>query len=241
MNNLQISLTPIRDSFLDPEILEIYYDIEHKQTWKNNWNKLNENKIWKELCFCLLSGNVAYELVQSVIIVLGKKGYLDYNWILEEKQSKELIYDLFSNPNFEPKKKDGSLRKYRYPKKRSEEIVRAAKILYSDSSLKNILENTTSDIDMRNFLANTVPGIGIKESSHFLRNIGYSNNLAIIDIHVLNFLKLNRFVDPLDRSSLTPTKYEKLESILQNLADFHGLDLGILDLAIWHFMRNRLS
>ena len=239
MSNLQISLTSIRDSFLDPEILEIYYDIEHKQTWKNNWSKLHENKIWKELCFCLLSGNVAYELVQSVITVLERKKYLDYSWILEEKQSKKILYDLFSNPNFEPKKKDGSLRKYRYPEKRSGEITRAAKILYSDSTLKSILENTKSDIEIRNFLAKNVPGIGIKESSHFLRNIGYSNTLAIIDIHVLNFLKQNQFVDPSDMSTLTPLKYEKLESVLQNLADFHELDLGILDLAIWHYMRNK--
>ncbi len=241
MNNLQISLTSIRDSFLDPSLYEIYYEIEQKQIWKNNWIKQSENKIWKELCFCLLSGNVAFELVKSVIEVLEKKGLLNYNWILEEKQSKKLIFKLFSEPNFEPKKKDGSLRKYRYPKKRSEEITKAANILYSKSSLKNILESFSSDVDVRNFLAKNIPGIGIKESSHFLRNIGYSDTLAIIDIHVLNYLKQNRFVDPLDVPNLTNSKYEKLEKILQNLAEFHGLNLGILDLAIWHYMRNKMS
>lgn len=240
LNSLQTYLTPIRDSFLEPSLLEIYFELEKNNIWKNNWRKLNEKKIWKELCFCLLSGNVAFELVKSVISVLDKKGFLDYNWIIQETKSKELIFNLFNEPNFTPKKKDGTLRKYRYPQKRSEAITKAAHILYSDSSIKEVLETAVSDSEIRNFLASTVPGIGIKESSHFLRNIGYSNTLAIIDVHVLNFLIQNNFVSHKEVQTITPSKYEKLEVILQNLAEFHGLNLGILDLAIWHHMRNQL-
>ena len=107
------------------------------------------------------------------------------------------------------------------------------------SYIKQRLEKATSVIEIRNFFAGQVPGIGIKESSHFLRNIGYSDTLAIIDVHVLNFLKENYFVNPSDVKNLTESKYEKLEIILQNLATFHGLNLGILDLAIWHYMRGK--
>ena len=238
MNNLQVSLTTISDSFLEPSLLDIYYELERNHNWKKNWIQLTENQVWKELCFCLLSGNVAFELVKSTIDVLETNGFLDFNWILEERKSHEYIFKLFNEPNFEPKKKNGELRKYRYPKKRSEEITKAAQILYSNSSLKKILEKAASDVEIRNFLAKNIPGIGIKESSHFLRNIGYSDSLAIIDIHVLRFLKQNNFVYQSDVLSLTESKYEKLEIILQNLADFHGLNLGILDLSIWHFMRN---
>lgn len=241
MSKLQMSLTAIRDSFFEPSLLEIYYKLEKNHSWKKNWAKLSEKQIWKELCFCLLSGNVAFELVKSVIDVLDDNGFLDYNWILKERQSQKLIFKLFNEPNFEPRKKDGQLRKYRYPQKRSKEITGAAKILYSNSSIKEILEKSISDVQIRNFLAKTIPGIGIKESSHFLRNVGYSNSLAIIDIHVLNFLKQNHFVNPSDIPYLTESRYEKLEIILQNLAEFHGLDLGILDLAIWHRMRNKVS
>lgn len=233
-----MSLTTIQDSFLEPSLLEIYYDLEKNQSWRNNWNGLNEYQTWKELCFCLLSGNVAFELVKSTINVLEKNGFLDYKWILEDKSSEQMIFQLFNGPNFEPKKKDGGLRKYRYPQKRSEEITKAAKILYSNSSIKEILKDAISDVDVRNFLAKKVPGIGIKESSHFLRNIGYSKSLAIIDVHVLNFLKQNHFVNPLEMSTMTESRYEKLEIILQNLAEFHGLELNTLDLAIWHYMRN---
>lgn len=219
--------------------MDIYYKLEKNYTHKKNWSVLKEKQVWKELCFCLLSGNVAFELVKSTIEVLDRKKFLDYDWILEERHSQELIFKLFSGPNFEPKKKDGQLRKYRYPKKRSEEITSAAKILYSSSSIKQRLEESTSIIEVRNFFARQVPGIGIKEASHFLRNVGYSNTLAVIDVHVLNFLKENHFVNPSDVKNLTESRYEKLEIILQNLAEFHGLNLGVLDLAIWHYMRSK--
>ena len=135
MNSLQVSLTTIGDSFLEPSLLDIYYNLEKNQTSKRKWPSLKEKQVWKELCFCLLSGNVAFELARSAVEVLDRKNFLDYDWILKERYSQKLIFELFSGPNFEPKKKNGQLRKYRYPKKRSEEITNAAKVLYSDSSI----------------------------------------------------------------------------------------------------------
>ena len=237
-SRLYMSLATIQESFLEPDLLEIYDQLDKKYILKNNWNYLSEYQIWKELCFCLLSGNVAFELVTSTIKVLEEKGFLNHEWILREKSSENMIFHLFNESNFEPKKKNGKLRKYRYPKKRSEEIIKAAKILYSNSSIKRILRDYSSDVDVRDFLSATIPGIGIKESSHFLRNIGYSNSLAIIDVHVLKFLELNYFVNSSKNSTLTKSRYKKLEIILQNLAEYHKLDLNTFDLAIWHFMRS---
>ena len=241
MNSLQVMVQPIQESILPNQLLQMYYQIEKEHNFAKKWKRLDEQQIWKELCFCLLSGNVAYELVKSTIECLEQKGFLDFAWILEEKQSQDFIFKLFNGPNFEPRKKNGELRKYRYPKKRSGEITKAAKIIYSESSIKQILENMNSDVDARNHLAETVPGLGIKESSHFLRNIGYSNSLAIIDVHVLNFLKQNQFVIWENNSSLTTKRYCKLETTLKNLSEFHDLDLAIFDLAIWHYMRNNMS
>ena len=231
------SLITIQDSLLEPSLLEIYYKLKKNQLG-NKWDQLNEYQIWKELCFCILSGNVAFELVKSTINILEEKKFLDYEWIRKNKCSERMIFQLFNGSNFEPKKKNGELRKYRYPQKRSEAITKAAKILYDTSTIKDKLSKSISDNDIRDFLITEIPGIGIKESSHFLRNIGYSNSLAIIDVHVLNFLKQNHFVDPIEISTLTISKYKKLEIILQNLAEFHGLNLNTLDLSIWHYMRN---
>jgi len=237
MCSLQLMVQPIGDSLLPDRLFQTYDRLTKEHDFRNKWESLDEQQIWKELCFCLLSGNVAFELVKSTIDVLDQKGFLDYNWIVTEKNSQEYIFNLFNNSNFEPKKKNGELRKYRYPKKRSHEIAEAAKVIYSKASIKELLKQSSSEVEIRNFLSKNIPGLGIKESSHFLRNIGFSNSLAIIDVHVLNFLKQNRFV-LWENSSLTTKKYCKLETILQNLAEFHNLDLAIFDLAIWHYMRS---
>lgn len=201
----------------------------------------SEEQLWKELCFCILSGNVAFELAKSVVDVLTERGYLDYRWMKEDSKSRITLFHELDKPNFDPRKKNGELRKYRYPRKRSAEIVRAAKTIYNDdNSIKNVLSGSSSDLDARNFFVNQISGLGIKEASHFLRNIGFTSSLAIIDVHVLSFLKEFSLVD-FDANSLTSQRYLRLEKTLRNFADYHGLNLAIFDLAVWHYMRNRES
>lgn len=228
----------ICDSLLPDQLLDIYDHLKNDSFFKHSWESLDGYSIWKELCFCLLSGNVNYDLVSSTIDVLDNKGYLNFQWIVNDSNSQHCIFDLLNNSNFEPKKKNGKLRKYRYPKKRSYQIIKAAEFIHSESSLKDFLKKFPSEIDARDFFIKNIPGLGIKESSHFLRNIGYSHSMAIIDIHVTRFIAQNGFII-WDASSLTITRYRQLEIILQNLADFHGLDLNIFDLAIWNYMRGQ--
>lgn len=240
MINLQILESQVSNTVLHRKIQHIYNELEDSLSKKKNWKFLDEQQIWSELCFCLLSGNVAYELAKSVVSVLSEKGLLDYEWIINKKNAQEKICLKFMGSNFEPKKNDGSLRKYRYPTKRSIEIVKAAKIIYSTTTIKQILSSDKSEVEIRNYFAENIPGLGIKEASHFLRNIGFANSLAIIDVHVLSFLKENDFVNYDKNSSLTTRRYVILEKILKNFAKFHNLSLSILDLAIWHYMRNRI-
>lgn len=229
----------IYDTFLPSQILKNYSNLE-KHFSKNNWCKLSEQSIWEELCFCILSGNVSYELAKSVIKVTRKNGILDYAWLKSESTSEKILFEELNSPNFEPLKINGELRKYRYPKKRSHQIKNAAVRIYETFSLKKIL-NFHDSTKVRNFIFDEIPGLGIKEASHFLRNIGYSDNLAIIDIHVFRFLQEQGLIDFSNITSLTPSKYLMAEKILQNLSGYHGLNLATLDLSIWHYMRNRIQ
>jgi len=239
LNNLQVLTTSqISDTFVPSPILNAYYRLE-KSVNHRTWYNLSEDRLWQELCFCILSGNVAFELAKSVVQVLTEKGFLDYRWMKEDNKSSLILFQELDKPHFQPRKKNGELRKYRYPKKRSAEIVNAARVLYHNNSIKKVLSDLNSDIEVRNFFVKQISGLGIKEASHFLRNIGFSNSLAIIDVHVLTFLKEFSLVDFDTNSSLTPQRYLRLEKTLKNLADYHGLDLALFDLAIWHYMRNR--
>jgi N-glycosylase/DNA lyase len=69
-------------------------------------------------------------------------------------------------------------------------------------------------------------GLGMKESSHFLRNVG-RKNLAIVDRHVLRWLEGEGYKFKL------PKDYTKAEEVLRRIAKEKRLTLAELDLIIW--------
>lgn len=226
------------DTFIPSKIMYCYHELKSSSIEKINWEERSELEIWNELCFCVLSANVQYDLVKSVMEVMAKKDLFDPVWINNDPNASVKIEIQFNKPNFEPRKINGELRKYRYPKKRAEQIVQAARILYRDNnSIKKLLRESKSDIDIRNFFAEQIPGLGIKEASHFLRNIGYSDSLAIIDVHMLSFLRIHIFSE-MNVIHLTKKMYLRIEQLLRNFVKYHGLNLAIFDLAVWNYMRS---
>jgi|YelNatPaOPRAMG01_1025707.scaffolds.fasta_scaffold20095_2 N-glycosylase/DNA lyase len=83
----------------------------------------------------------------------------------------------------------------------------------------------------REWLVENVDGLGYKEASHFLRNIG-RDNVAIIDRHILSFLHKNNYICRIPRS-LSRKTYLEIEKIMENIADENGLSLAQLDLYLW--------
>jgi N-glycosylase/DNA lyase len=75
-------------------------------------------------------------------------------------------------------------------------------------------------------------GFGLKEASHFMRNIGYSG-LAVLDRHVLRWMKLLGAIKEVPRS-LTRRRYVELEQRFITLAEELGLKLEALDLLLWY-------
>jgi N-glycosylase/DNA lyase len=72
----------------------------------------------------------------------------------------------------------------------------------------------------------------------FLRNIGFSLDLAVIDVHVLRYLAATgdgAVPSPRDVSSLK--RYEIVEERFQQLAKALGTLPGYLDTAVWVVMR----
>ncbi|MEM3553264.1 MAG: N-glycosylase, partial [Candidatus Bathyarchaeia archaeon] len=83
----------------------------------------------------------------------------------------------------------------------------------------------------REWLVKNIKGLGFKEASHFLRNVGYFN-LAIIDRHILRILSKYGFISN-NSKSLTKKVYFEIESILEMLAKKVDLTLAELDLYLW--------
>lgn len=83
----------------------------------------------------------------------------------------------------------------------------------------------------RDFLVKNVKGMGMKEASHFLRNIGY-RNLAILDRHILKNLVKYGAIEDMPKT-LTPKRYEELEERFRSFADRIGIPMDELDLLFW--------
>lgn len=238
---MQALSSQVHDSIIPLDVMRIYDDLRIKTRHREHWKQVREERLWKELVFCILSANVSYELVKSTVDVLDRRKLLDAYWLINVRNSAQILSEELGKPLFEPIKKDGGGRKYRYPR-RGQKIVEAARIIYiKNMSIKNMLEKAKSDTLLRNNLAETIPGLGFKEASHFLRNIGFSNSLAIIDIHILDFISQYLNVDLKKRSVATTKQYIIFEKILQNFSEYHGLNLAIFDLAIWFYMRDNFQ
>ena len=172
-------------------------------------NKKNSNEWFKELCFCFMTANFSAHggiKIQNEI----NNGFLTFS---EEELAKKL-----------------SELSHRFPNARAKFVILARP--YKDN-IKEILEKIKTETEMREWIVKNIKGIGMKESSHFLRNIGYKN-VAIIDFHIIDLLAKHNLIEKPKTKSLSPKKYLEIENILKQIAQKTNLSLGELDLYLWY-------
>ncbi len=96
------------------------------------------------------------------------------------------------------------------------------------------ISDETRDVTLqsiRNFLINRVNGVGMKLSSHFMRNIGMAG-LAILDVHVIDGLKKRGVVD-IEKLGPSQAEYLQVEDKMKEYAKEVGIELDELDLLLW--------
>jgi N-glycosylase/DNA lyase len=229
----------VSDSKIFSDILSEYSLIQEKFNDRRNWRQMSEDELWHELCLCILSSNIPYELAVSAFQHLRRIGYLSQEWIANTDNAEQLIASELRRPIFYPKKIDGNYRKYRFPNVRSKNICSTARVISStDCWFYNLLSKPSSEVEIRNYLAHAISGFGLKEASHFLRNIKYSSELAIIDTHIVNFLSQLELI-PTEKVTVTKKVYVELEDKMRQICRSNQLNLSILDMAIWYYMRGR--
>ena len=175
----------------------------------SDFGKKSSQDIFKELCFCLLTANFSASGGIKIQNAIGD-GFL----FLTQEELAQKLAELG----------------HRFPNARAGFIFQARK--YKDN-IKQILLNLNTDEEKRKFLAENIKGLGFKESSHFLRNIGHKN-IAIIDFHIVDLLAREGLIEKPKSKSLTPRKYSEIENILKQLAEKTNTNLGELDLYLWY-------
>jgi N-glycosylase/DNA lyase len=93
------------------------------------------------------------------------------------------------------------------------------------------LKNGSPAQELREWLVKNVKGIGYKEASHFLRNIGYKN-MAILDRHILKNLVRVGVLNSLPKS-LSRTNYLDIEKKFLNFSKKINIAMDELDLLFW--------
>ncbi len=170
-------------------------------------NKNSEEDVFSELCFCILTANFSAKggiKIQNAL----KNRFLN---ISEDELKLEL-------------KKLG----HRFPNARAKYIVLAREKL---SMLMKVLREEDDENKIREWIVKNIKGIGYKEASHFLRNIGFEN-LAIIDFHIIDLLVREGIVEK--PKTMTRKAYLKIEDELRKISQQTQIPLGELDLYLWY-------
>ena len=165
------------------------------------------SEIFKELCFCIMTANCGAEKCIEVNDRIDK-GFLNLS---EEDLAKKF-------------KEFG----YRFPNIRAKYILDARNYI---SELESIINSNIDEINLREWVVKKIKGLGYKEASHFLRNIGYKN-LAIIDFHIVDLLVKHDLIEK--PKTLTKKKYLEIENILKQIGRESLLDMAKLDLYLWY-------
>lgn len=184
-----------------------------------------------ELLFCLLGGHgIAYEHNLSVADRLWSYGLFR----LPRPIAKRTIEAQLRKPQFEPTRVDGGLRRYRFPKRKADLLYRAQHWLADSPSLASTLSATSDERERRRLLCEC-PGIGPKSASWLLRNCGYAERLAVLDIHVLRAMQACGRITSADLSR----DYEQVESAYLTWCGEYDADPARFDLLVWDFSRHR--
>lgn len=170
--------------------------------------------LFGELCFCILAANTSAEMGLRTQMAIGNDGFINSP---EEKLRNDL-------KNV----------KYRFYNLRSAFIVGARPVM-------NMLPDIAGRMDpweAREFLVKNVKGIGYKEASHFLRNVGVFR-FAILDKHIIRMLS-SAFPDGREAKITSPSRYLEMERYFLDLAESLNLEPGILDLYMWKIATGKL-
>lgn len=124
---------------------------------------------------------------------------------------------------------------HRYPAARPGYIVVTREHLQAECGmrLRERLESFSDPQSRRDWLARTrnIKGLGYKEASHYLRNIGF-RGYAILDKHILRSLAELGVVESPEPPS-TRARYLETEELLREFAGRVRIDFDELDLVLW--------
>ena len=198
----------LKSSYLDKKDAIITKLNEFKEVFE----KGDDNRVFEELAFCILTSAAGPRMGQKSINAIRD---------LLIDGSEQNIYEKLQNV-------------HKYPEKASF-IVHTREYLRSefDFRLKDLVLSFGDPLERRDFFAlnKNIKGIGLVQASHFLRNIGFTE-YAILDKNIVLSLYQFEIIDS-PKPPTTRKKYLEVEGKLKEFARELGIGADELDLLLW--------
>jgi N-glycosylase/DNA lyase len=179
------------------------------------WLEGSDERLWEELVYCIFTAGASARM--------GLKSVAAVRPLLQQGGREEMTQALTEA---------GA---HRFPVARPGYIVVTRDYLREQcpKGLRERLQSFSSALERRDWLAQEqqIKGLGYKEASHFLRNIGLKGH-AILDKHVLRCLADLKVVEN-PKPPTTRKRYLELEEKLRTVARDLKINFDELDLVLW--------
>lgn len=229
-------------SAINYAIQELCKEVVELPTLDPLWPYISEDMLLTELAVCIFSSQIVFEVAVAAVERLQAKGLLRQDYIAEDGASPQYV-ELVRYALDDPLRVDfgHNVKKNVTLRFRNRLSYLLASTLYriygSGGSIRGLLESADSPQHARTLLIERVCGFGPKQASLYLRRIGYCSELAVLDTHVVDYLRLANGIEiSSSRLSQLPV-YEKIENEFKKIAGHFGHSVGCVDLAMWITMR----
>lgn len=175
-------------------------------------HKKSDKDIFRELCFCILTPQSKALLCDEAI----KR--LDRGDLLFGGSEREIR---------------ACLKGVRFPNNKARYLILARGFFKNGKPLSIKSKIKCKDIfKTREWLVRNIKGLGYKEASHFLRNIGLGKDLAILDRHILKNLKIHGIIKKIP-DSLSGKEYIDIERKMRKFFQRMNIPIEEIDLLFW--------
>ena len=98
---------------------------------------------------------------------------------------------------------------------------------------KDFFSTFNSAFEMREWIVKNIRGMSYKAASHFLRNVGFGQELAILDRHILKNLAALDVIKEVPKT-VTPKLYKEIEEKLKEYCKEIDIPMENIDLLLWY-------
>ncbi|MFH0859648.1 MAG: N-glycosylase/DNA lyase [Candidatus Altiarchaeota archaeon] len=175
----------------------------------------SDERVFEELCFCLLTPQSKARSCDRAVRQLKSERLLP-------EGSKARIAAVL--------KKSG----VRFHNNKASYIIEARRTFSGDGRLgiNDVLKSFENDELARDWLVRNVKGLGYKEASHFMRNVGRGSDVAILDRHIMKNLKAQKVIRWVP-NTITRKRYFQIEGKVRDYCRKIGIPMDELDLLFW--------